>query len=80
MRKLTREEMNKLILKKGTATTVRTMCMKMKVGEILLVEPKDWNQKRSPAEMLRRLGIKTGMKFEVTEDDGGAGWVVVRIG
>lgn len=79
MRKLTKEEAEKLVLKKGSSSVVRTAVMHMTVGEILLVNKTDWTQQTGPGQMLTRLGKSTGMVFNLNALADGSGWVVERV-
>ncbi len=79
MKKLTREEADKLILRKGSSSAVRTAVLHLQPGEILMIEKHDWNQKNGPGQMLTRLGKSTGMVFNLNALADGRGWVVERV-
>ena len=79
MRKITREEAGSFTIKRGSSTAVRTAVMNMKLGEILLVEKKDWKQKNGPGQMLTRVKKRTGMEFRCDIIASGEGWIVERV-
>lgn len=80
MKKITKEEKDKLVLRKGKSTPVRTGVMHLQPGEILLIDKSDWTQTNGPGQMLSRLSKKTGMEFKLeTVDTGNGGWVVERV-
>ncbi len=80
MKKLTKEEVEKLVVRKGKSTPVRTGVMHLQPGEFLLIEKSDWNQQNGPGQMLSRLAKKTGMEFKLqTVDSGNGGWIVERL-
>lgn len=79
MKKLTREEADKLILRKGSSSAVRTAVVHLAVGEILMIERKDWNQKNGPGQMCSRITASTGMEFKLNALASGEGWIVERV-
>lgn len=79
MEKITKEEMDKLTLQVGSSTLVRTVVLQMKPGEILKVEPEDWNQKNGPGAMCSRIQKTTGMEFSVKTIANRQGWVIERV-
>lgn len=79
MKKLTKEEAGNFILKKGSSSVVRTAVMNMKLGEILLIEKKDWKPINGPGQMLTRVRKKTGMEFKLNAIASGEGWIVERV-
>ena len=79
MKKLTKEEASKLILKKGSSTPVRTAIMHMAVGEILQIERQEWTQSKGPGQMLTRLSKRTGMEFKLNTIANDGGWIVERV-
>jgi len=79
MRKLTKEEAEKLVPKKGSSSVVRTAVMHLGVGEILLIDKSDWTQKTGPGQMLTRLSKSSGMVFNLNALADGSGWVVERV-
>jgi hypothetical protein len=79
MRKLTREEADKLMLRKGSSSAVRTAVLHLQPGEILMIEKHDWKQKNGPGQMCSRITKSTGMIFTVSALASGEGWVVERV-
>jgi hypothetical protein len=81
MKKLTKEELGQLKAKPhGRANYLRGVLMNMAVGEIVLIEPKDWTQvHRKPGTYCLQLGRKTGMGWKCMTVIDGSGWVVERI-
>ena len=79
MKKLTKEEAAKLVLRKGSSTAVRTAVVHLQVGEILMIEKTDWKQKNGPGQMCSRIKRSTGMEFLVNAVADGSGWIVERV-
>ena len=81
MKKLTKEEAEKIMLKgSGRSSPVMSMLQGMKAGEILFVERIDWNWKRGPGILCKRLENTRGMKFTCKKALDGSGWVIERVG
>jgi hypothetical protein len=51
----------------------------MAVGEILVIEKRDWKAKNGPGQMLGRVKKKTGWDFKLEIIEGGEGWLVERM-
>ena len=79
MKKITKEEAAKLQRKLGSSTLVRTEVTFMKVGEILVIERKDWTQKKGPGQMIQRVTEKTKQKYMLKTLADESGWLVERI-
>ena len=79
MKKLTKEEAGKLVLRKGSSSPVRTGVVHLKVGEILLIEKTDWNQKNGPGQMCSRITKASGKEFSINAVADGSGWIVERM-
>ena len=82
MKKITEEEkaamLTRPLRKQGL---VRTMLLRMKVGDIILIEPHEWTwTSATPGYLCRRVEAKTTMKFEVEKVlPPEAGWIVTRV-
>ncbi len=81
MKKLTREEANQLKwVPDGKSSYARTILMAMNKGEIILLEKKDWNQKRrTPGTYCLMLGRKTKREWTCRKLADGTGWIVERV-
>jgi hypothetical protein len=81
MKQLTREEA-KLIKTRpeGRTTYARGILMNMNVGDIILLEPKEWTQKhRKPRTYCLQLGRKTHRTWKCVTALDGSGWVIERV-
>jgi len=78
MKKVTKEEAEKMTVRLGSSTVVRSTVMNMQVGEILQIEPSDWHQSKGPGQMLGRLKKTTGRSFTLKTVVSG-GWLVERV-
>jgi len=64
----------------GKSSYARAVLMGMGVGDIIILEPKDWTQKtRKPGTYCLRLGRKTGRQWTCRTVADGSGWMVERI-
>jgi len=79
MKKLTKEEAEKMTVRLGSSTVVRSTVMNMQVGEILHIEPNDWLKSKGPGQMLGRLKKTSGKSFTLKTVVSG-GWLVERVG
>lgn len=79
MKKLTKEDAAKLVLRKGTSSPVRTAVVHMQVGEILLIEKTDWNQQNGPGQMCSRITKTTVQEYRLNAVADRSGWVVERV-
>ena len=79
MKKITKEEAEKLQTKLGSSTVVRTEVTFMKVGEVLIIEKRDWTQKKGPGQMLQRVTEKTKQRYTLKTLADESGWLVERI-
>ncbi len=82
MKKLTQEELDNMRLKPpGRVSYLRSVFVNMKVGDILLIEPKDWKWKyKSPDSLCRRIEEKDkNIKFSVSRALDAGGWTVKRV-
>jgi len=78
MKRLTKEEAERMTVRVGSSTVVRSTVMNMQVGEILQIEPNDWQQSKGPGQMLGRLKKTHGLVFKVKTVLSG-GWLVERV-
>jgi hypothetical protein len=79
MKKITKEEAGKFMLRKGSSSPVRTAVANMHVGDVLLIEKQDWKQQNGPGQMLTRVKKSTGMEFKLNSIATGEGWIVERV-
>lgn len=64
----------------GRMAPLRPHLLNLEVGEALLIERSDWQQRRrSPSTMLRRMAARTGRDFDMRVMMNGTGWVVTRL-
>ncbi len=82
MKKLSREEADKIVIKpSGRGSYLRSVLLTMKVGDIVLIEPKDWKWKhKPPSAYCRRLEENNKIKFTCGKALDGSGWVIERVG
>lgn len=82
MKKLTKEEAQQIDIRPtGRLSIARMHLMNMEVGDIILLEPKDWKQRnRNPSTYCKILGRKTGHKWTCAQAVDRTGWVIERIG
>jgi hypothetical protein len=82
MKALTKEEAaNIKVVPAGKGSLLRHQLITMKVGEIALVEQKDFNWKGKPlSTFIRRVEKTAKMKFTSGKALDGSGWVVTRVG
>lgn len=81
MKRLTKEEAANIRRKPhGRASYARGVLLGMQMGEIILLEPKDWTRKsQKPSTYCLQLGRKTGRKWNCSEAMDGSGWVIERV-
>ena len=63
----------------ATVGLLRAAHTRMKVGEIILLEPQDWKHKRSPITTLKQMTQKNGREWTCDMVLNGLGWVVERV-
>ena len=59
MRAITKEEAGNMMLKSGRSSPLRVALLKMKPGQLLLLDRKDVVAKKGPGEMLTRISNTT---------------------
>ena len=80
MKRLTRAEADDLPKKPNSRISwIRGILFQMKVGEIILIEPRDWKQKRAPITVIKRMKGKEGREWKCETVLHGGGWVVERV-
>ena len=80
MKHLTREEAAQLETRpNGRLSWARGFLFGMKVGDIVLVERKDWKQNRVPSTVIKRMTGKEGREWTVKTLLDGSGWIIERV-
>ena len=81
MKKLTKEDAAKIKrLPDGRAGYARGVLLAMDMGEMILMEPKDWQRKsQTPKTYCLQLGRKTGRTWKCEKALDGSGWVIERV-
>ncbi len=81
MKKLTREEADNIPRKPpGRSSYVRNILINMKVGEFVLIEPKDWGWKsKRPSALTNYIEKNSSMKFKCEQALDKSGWIVERL-
>lgn len=81
MKKLTEEEAAAIDIKPpGRRSVARMHLMNMKVGDIILLERKDWKQRRrKPSTYVKILGRNVGWEWSCHEAMDSSGWVIKRL-
>lgn len=80
MKKLSQEELHNFNLKgKGRSSEVFNSILNLKVGEGLLIEPKDWHRKASPSTLVKYIQKthQLQLSYAALADD--KGWLVKRL-
>lgn len=81
MKKLSKEEAEKIRTRpSGRGSYAYKVLMAMRVGEIILLERKDWTWKsRKPGTYCKWLERKKNRKWNCAEAVDGSGWVIERV-
>ena len=81
MRKLTEEDVNNIAAKpSGKISIARSHLISMKIGDIILLEKSEWNNKsNSPTELIRRMRKEDKMDFSCHTALDGSGWIIRRL-
>ncbi|MBI1225187.1 MAG: hypothetical protein GC192_08090 [Bacteroidetes bacterium] len=80
MKILEEEEAKNLIpLTKGRETMLSAKLKQLKVGQALVVTPKDWKTKSSPYRVANNIAKRHGWQFEQGRMPDGSGWVFKRV-
>lgn len=78
-RKVSPEEMQKLMPREGRNHWLAPFLTSLAVGEGFYLLRSDWNwRSRGPAQMVKRLSETTGMRFKAMPCSDGSGWVIRR--
>lgn len=79
MKKISQDEYDGLpLVGRGRFSAFYREVSRMKVGEILMLEPSDWTKKYHPGRTVRSVAKRTGRSFEVLTIATGEGWTVKR--
>ncbi len=80
MKIISKEEAGAMLVRKGSASILRTRLEAMKPGEVMLLERKDWHQKKNPPTvMCTQIRKRTGATFVVNVLASGEGWLIERV-
>ncbi len=80
MKRITKEEAAALPKRPNKRLSwFRGVLFGMKKGEIILMEPKDWRQKRAPITVIKRMTGKEGREWKCETVLDNRGWVIERI-
>ena len=81
MRKLTEDEAAAIPSRpRGRYSKARMIMMSMKVGDIILLEPSEWPQRRNgPHHMIRRIRMQGKLDWTCEQAMDGSGWIIKRI-
>lgn len=81
MKILEEDEAKDLIpLTKGRETLLSAKLKQLKVGQALIVTPKDWKTTTSPYRVANNIAKRHGWKFEQGRMPDGSGWLFKRVG
>ncbi len=77
---LNEEEAKDIIpLTKGRETMLSAKLKQLKVGQALVLTPKDWKTKSSPYRVANNIAKRHGWQFEQGRMPDGSGWVFKRV-
>jgi len=81
MKPLSKEEAQSIKVRpEGRSSYAKGVMMNMNVGDIILLEPKDWKPKyKKPSTYCLELGRLTGRTWKCATALDGSGWVIERI-
>jgi hypothetical protein len=80
MKRITKEEAAALPKRPNNRLSwFRGVLFGMKVGEIIMLEPQDWKQKRAPITVIKRMTGKQGREWKCETLLYGKGWVIERL-
>ena len=80
MKRLTRAEADALHTRPDSRMSwFRGVVFGMNVGDIVLIEPQDWKQKRKPKTVLLRMRNKNGREWKCETVLNNGGWLVERV-
>ena len=66
-------------LTKGRETLLSARLKELKIGQALVVTPKDWKTKSSPYRVANNIARRHGRQFEQGRMPDGSGWVFKRV-
>jgi hypothetical protein len=80
MKRITKEEAAALPKRPNNRLSwFRGVLFGMSIGEIILLEPKDWKQKRAPITVIKQMTAKQGREWKCETVLQNKGWVIERI-
>jgi hypothetical protein len=80
MRLITKEEKEKMPLRgRGGSSLVFRNVIELEPGQILFIEPQDWQRKHPPTTVVHYIERKYKRKFSTLYHATGQGWVVERL-
>lgn len=80
MKRITKEEAAAMPKRPNKRMSwLRGVLFGMNVGEIILVEPHDWKQKRAPITAIKRITGKEGREWKCETLLNDKGWVIERV-
>jgi len=81
MKKLTKEELQKMELKPTQRQTLaRTYILRMQPGDIILIERHEWTwKKHKPSVIANEIAKRKRWKLTCNELTDGTGWVIERL-
>lgn len=80
MKRLSKEEADKLVTRpNGRMNWARGVLFGMQEGEIILIERRDWKQKRVPSTVIKRMTGKKGREWTTRTLLDNSGWVIERL-
>jgi len=81
IKKLDKSEVPEILpIRRGKDTLLRTMLLKLEVGETLFLPKQDWKAKTGPYYIVSKIKQKFGYRYEHGPKDDGTGWLFRRIG
>jgi hypothetical protein len=80
MKKLSKEELHNFNLKgKGRSSEIFNSIINLKIGEGLLIEPKDWHRKASPSTLVKYIQKTHHLQLSYAALADAQGWLVKRL-
>jgi hypothetical protein len=79
MKRITKEEAAALPKRPNNRLSwFRGVLFGMSIGEIILLEPQDWKQKRAPSTVIKRMTAKQDREWKCETVLQNRGWVIER--
>lgn len=80
MKRLTKEEADAMETRpEGRMSWFRGVLIGMPVGEVILLERKEWHQKRAPITVIKSFTNVGTMAWSCKQLANGAGWIIERL-